>query len=121
MAASSWSLSDESWRWNEYIIEEQVGGDQWSKLHKAREVLTNKIIAVKIFGRFCIPAKDRSHVRAIENEVEMLGAAKNGVSKMVEDLQEVISLCQLLSHQLPGSKKSPKMYRVTNDTISLTS
>lgn len=84
MAASSSSLPDESWRWNEYIIEEQVGDGRWAKVHKAREVLTNKIIAVKIYGRLLLPAEDRKHVRAIKREVEMLEAAQNGVSTLVE-------------------------------------
>lgn len=97
-----------------------MGEGRSSKVYKAREVMTKKIIAVKMFGRGRTTYEDKKQREAIKKEVEMLAAAQGGVSTPLQDVEAAIRPSMSCSID-PCKQDLPKTCANANDTISLTS
>jgi hypothetical protein len=70
-----------------YVIEESpLQEGRFCKVHKAKEVGTDKVLAVKVFNKLAAEPRERERRRAIRHESSMLAAVRQGVSITVRQL-----------------------------------
>lgn len=71
-----------------YRLKEEVGSGKITTVHKAIEVDTKKVLAVKIYNKLPLAAEDSKRRAAIRNEATMLDIVRNGVSTAIRDLSD---------------------------------
>jgi predicted Ser/Thr protein kinase len=80
---------DPSWLSAEmkYVLEDQaLAHGRYSKIYKAKETGSDKVLAVKVFNRLPETQRDSQRRIAIRHEASMLAAVRQGVSTTIEPL-----------------------------------
>ena len=88
MASSSLSGEDFWLKDNEYEMETRTGDGRFATVWKAREILTGRIVAVKVFKSGVNEKGEVARRFMAKSEERMLHACRNVVSKATRDLFE---------------------------------
>jgi hypothetical protein len=68
-----------------YILQGEVGIGKIASIHKAVDVDSNKVLAVKVFYKLPSEVEESKRRLVIRNEAIILNAVRNGVSAVIRD------------------------------------